>query len=318
MLHSRPADDAIRAFVADLFPTTPPFVEPVAGGVSTHVYRLRSRDDVFYLRVLPEIGARFSPEADAHRLMHERGARVPEILFIEDHNPLLQRSVMITSAIKGAPVTESSLGPNALRAVMLEAGRDLARINSVRVAGFGWIQRYGMTQAGLRGEHPTERTFVHAIQQEILPLLDRLELCSDEIRAAHGLLRQPLGDLNVTACLAHGDFDCSHIYQHDGRYSGIIDFGEIRGANAWYDLAHFRLHDGEQMPPVFPWLLDGYASVNPLPQEIDEQLRTWSLLIGLRALARSVAKGAHRRGRARHLRAAIQRDLHALSHATGR
>lgn len=41
--------------------------------------------------------------------------------------------------------------------------------------------------------------------------------------------------------LAHGDFDTTHIYQDNGRYTGIIDFGEIRGADRWYDLGYFHM-----------------------------------------------------------------------------
>ena len=93
---------------------------------------------------------------------------------------------------------------------------------------------------GLRGEHPDQRAFVAEIQEEILSWHDRLDLPADESRAAQDLLHQSLGDPDATAWLAHGDFDCSHIYVADGRYSGIIDFGEIRGANPWYDLAQFR------------------------------------------------------------------------------
>ncbi len=199
MPHSRLPDHAIRRFIADLFPGAPPSVEPIADGVSTDVYRLRRGDDVSYLRLLPEIGARISPEAEAHRLMRERGARVPEIHYVEDHNALLGRSVMITSAIAGRPVTESTLELDTLRAVMFEAGRDLARINRVPVDGFGWIQRYGAARVGLRGEHPNERAFVAEIQEEILPWLDRLGLSLDESRAAQDLLHQSLGDPDATA-----------------------------------------------------------------------------------------------------------------------
>ena len=313
MPQHRPADRAIRAFLAERFPQPLPHIETVTDGVSTHVYRLRSGDDVSYLRLLPEIGARISPEAEAHRLMRARGARVPDIRFAEDFNPLLGRSVMITDAIPGVPLTAQTLPPDTLRALFFAAGQDLARINSIDVAGFGWIQRYGSGQAGLHGEHPTERAFVADIQHEVLPLLDRLGLAADEMQLVRDLLQRPLGESSANGWLAHGDFDGTHIYQHEGKYSGIIDFGEIRGANPWYDLAHFRLHDGEQMAPVFPWLLEGYASVTSLPDDLGERLRTWSLLIGLRALARSMATGdtaaEHTR---RHLRTAIQRDLATL------
>src|SRR5207249_1740511 len=87
------------------------------------------------------------------------------------------------------------------------------------------------------------------------------------------------------ACLAHGDFDVTHIYQEDGRYTGIIDFGEIRGADAPYDLGHFNLHDGETRPqPVLPYLLEGYSDVVPLPPDHEWRISLLSLLNGVSAL----------------------------------
>ena len=47
--------------------------------------------------------------------------------------------------------------------------------------------------------------------------------------------------------LAHGDFDSTHLYQEAGCYTGIIDLGEIRGTDRWYDLGHFHLHEGKQL-----------------------------------------------------------------------
>ena len=83
------------------------------------------------------------------------------------------------------------------------------------------------------------------------------------------------------AWLAHGDFDVTHIYQHDGRYTGIIDFGEIRGAHQLYDLGHFNLHDGEVVPQMLlPTLLEGYREVLTLPPDRERRISLVSVLIG--------------------------------------
>ncbi len=57
--------------------------------------------------------------------------------------------------------------------------------------------------------------------------------------------------------MAHGDFDTSHIFAANGSYTGIIDFGEIRGAEPTFDLGHLALH----APDALPAVLQGYASV---------------------------------------------------------
>jgi aminoglycoside phosphotransferase (APT) family kinase protein len=89
-------------------------------------------------------------------------------------------------------------------------------------------------------------------------------------------------------CLAHGDFDVTpSFYCHDGRYSGLIDFGKIRGTEPTFDLGHFLLHDMETAPwPLLEDILDGYAAMNPGPAENRAAIRRSALQLGTRQLAR--------------------------------
>jgi aminoglycoside phosphotransferase (APT) family kinase protein len=89
--------------------------------------------------------------------------------------------------------------------------------------------------------------------------------------------------------MAHGDLDATHSYHQDGRYTGIIDFGEIRGATRCYDLGHIALHNGEIIPaPLLPQMQAGHSEVSPLPPDVDRRIRFWRLLIGVRAWDRRV------------------------------
>ncbi len=91
--------------------------------------------------------------------------------------------------------------------------------------------------------------------------------------------------------LAHGDFDATHIFQDEGHYSGIIDFGEIRGADPYYDLGHFMIHDGESLPmAVIPWLIAGYQERAPLLEDYKKRVCFAGLLIAIRTLARAWSK----------------------------
>ncbi len=56
-------------------------ITAIDSGVSTWVYRLRRGDEVFYLRIWPDPGQSFAPEALAHRLVRERGVRAPEVIY---------------------------------------------------------------------------------------------------------------------------------------------------------------------------------------------------------------------------------------------
>lgn len=300
MLRTDPFDPrAIGALVNRIFPrATRLAVEFVAEGVSTHVYRIRRADngEVFYLRVLPEEGASFAPKARVHALLRERGARAPEVVYVEDRNDVLGRAVMVTTEIKGRHIGHRRADAEIHRA-LVEGGRDLAIINSIPVEGFGWIKREGETGDRLEADRPSYRAFALDHLADDLALLGAYALGAREVGTIGRVIERHAALLGRTdARLAHGDFGVTHIYQQDGRYTGIIDFGEIRGADPLYDLGHVALHDGETLPArVLPYLLEGYQTLTPLPPDYERRLHLASLLIGVKALARQLGKPPHAR-----------------------
>lgn len=290
-------------------------VEPVEEGVSTYVYRVRRAGEIYYLRVLPEEGASFVPEARAHRLLRERGARVPDVVYVQDRDAALERSVMVTTEVAGRHVGHCRYREN-IRRVIVEAGQDLAIVNSVPVEGFGWIKRDNHEAGGLVAEHTTHREFATDGLEDDLTLLTADALSPREVATIKDVVERhvALNDIGH-AWLAHGDFDATHIFQHDGRYTGIIDFGEIRGADPFYDLGHFKLHDGETLPThVLPYLLEGYQTLRPLPPNYERRIDMAALLIAVKALARQSRKppGARSRPYMAWLLAAIRSNVEAL------
>lgn len=303
----------IAALVDEIFPRSMrPAVERVQEGVSTRVYRVRCGDEIFYLRVLPEVGASFAPEVLAHALLRERNVRVPEVVYFEHYHETLQRSVMVTTEIKGNHVGHRAVDRDT-KDILVAAGRELARINSIPVDGFGWVKRDRGEVTRLEAEHPTYRAFVLAHLEENLALLGKHGLGGKEVAAIREIIERygPWLDAGQ-ARLAHGDFDVTHIYQQGGRYTGVIDFGEIRGGDPWYDLGHFRLHDGETLLALMlPHLLAGYGEVAPLPPDHARRISLSSLLIAIRALARGPRKKPQALGGHTGF-GAIEREIAAL------
>ena len=308
---SLPAIHEIKRVIAPLFPSTSPVIERVAEGVSTWVYRILFQNETFYLRILPEDGASFAPEVAAHTLLKHRQVKVPEIIHFEHCNAVLQRSIMVTSAIKGQSLKDSpSLSQEARDAIVAEAGRDLARINSLPVAGFGWVQRDSPETSQLRAQYPTCRAFLLECWEGDLAYLAKNILSSSQVATLERLISQYDMYLNTEdGFLAHGDFDSTHIYQAAGCYTGIIDFGEIRGTDQWYDLGHFHLHAREQLPfHLETVLLRGYGEIISLPSDYQRRICFTSVLINVRALARSLQKRPPNRY-TRHLMDVLPQDM---------
>jgi len=262
-------------------------------GVSTIVYRATRGDECFYLRILPEVDATFAPEVRAHQLARELGCAVPEVLAYEARDPILERSTMLTTEIAGQPLSVE-IDVAAARRIVMAAGRDLARINSIPVEGFGWVDRSAQEiESGLRGEHHDLDVLLDGEYRQVLDSLpdDAVPgLPSGEL--GHGL-RAALAaaQCDDPARLVHGDFDTSHIFVAEGSYSGIIDFGEIRGMPDTYDLGHHLMHDRERLPySTVGWLLEGYREMRPLSETAGDRMRAWSLLIAARALSRGLQR----------------------------
>ncbi len=289
---SPPSLETVRTLAIATLPScSDAVVERVAQGVSTYVYRLHCGDARYYLRVLPEAGASFAPEVRVLELLHTRGVSAPQVVYFSHHEPTLGASALITTEIPGRSLAEAGVSEH-IAAVLFEAGQMLATINSFPVEGFGWIARDQPRVLALRAEHRAFRDFALEQLDEHLHVLGAVVLSPGEVAQLRGLLRRYDDWLEVDrAVLAHGDFDVTPIFQHAHRCSGIIDFGEIRGAHQWYDLGHFHFHDGETVPvPLLPRLLAGYRTVIALPDDALQRIAFAALLIGQRSLARLLQK----------------------------
>jgi len=307
---SVPDISLVKREVARLFPQSS--IERVEEGVSTYVYRIRRNNEIFYLRLLPEIGDSFAPEVRVHQLLRDKGIRVPEIVYFEHLNKTLQLSLMLTTEIKGTHIGHCASVEDQ-RTILRQAGRDLAIIDSIPVQGFGWMKRDSNEVVQLEAEFPTYRAFAYEYLEDDLTLLANKRIVSDsDVTNIYAILDHYNTWLNEEqAYLAHGDFDATHIYQQQGQYTGIIDFGEIRGATSWYDLGHFRLHDGETLPNlVLPYLIEGYQEVVPFPLDYVQRISFASLLLALRMLAHVTRKYPHRS--LDHSLEAVSRDMRIL------
>jgi Ser/Thr protein kinase RdoA (MazF antagonist) len=265
-------------------------------GVSTQVYRVVRHGargaETFYLRVAEEPGQNLETDAELHRRLLRLGVKVADIVFVEPFDSTLDRSVMITTSVPGTPLSSdaSTHGRADVEEIVREAGADLARINQVSVRGFGWVCRGG-SDWPLRAELDSYPDFVASDFPSSWPGPLASLFDDTALAAIEGLVDGERGRQLAQGYLVHGDFDLTQIFSAADRYAGLIDFGEIRGADPLFDLGHFHLHDGElhEGEPLLPALLDGYQRVQPLPPGYAESIRSSAVLLGLRQLCRWLA-----------------------------
>jgi aminoglycoside phosphotransferase (APT) family kinase protein len=254
-------------------------IERVAEGGSTIVYRVRSGGGTAYLRIAPEEGVSLAAEVAAHRQLAALGVRVPAILEYEPHYPPIARSMMLVGEIAGQAIGYSS-PPPAAEAIVAQAGRDLALVNQIVVQGYGWANRVAAGSGQILAEHATPAGW---LQGHFAAPLAALAGCGALPNPAAAQLAGMLDRARVVfadqpAALAHGDFDVTHIYYAGETYTGMIDFGEIRGAPWLYDLSHFAIECGRYLPA----LLAGYADTRALGPADHEHMQLLSILIAAR------------------------------------
>jgi len=215
-------------------------------------------------------------------------------------------SVLILTAISGESVATCRVENHARRAVR-EAGRDLARLNGVTVDGFGFVSRATLGWP-LAGEFPRYEDFVTSFLPDPWPGPMSELFLNRQIDDIDGLIAEHRAMPLRAGTLAHGDFDTTPIFHSEGRYSGLIDFGEVRGADPLFDLGHFLLHDREHLAwMLFDELLKGYQEVSDTSSDFERAVRSSAVLLGLRQLGRWIAPERGWWTEHRLVRARIQR-----------
>ena len=279
--------DCVRAVLARWFPDRECVISCAEAGASTPVFHVEAVHEQFWVRLGEEPGERRDGEVAAHRLLRAAGVPIPEVIRYEAAPPELDRSIALTSHVVGTPLADIEAGPW-LPALAADVGRVLACINRIPVRGCGWA--YALEKNGMPiGEHSSRSEWTREYIGSVRVVRESGVLDTALINALEPAIEQWTRiQGRATAALAHGDFDTTHVYVDpgSGKLTGVIDLGELRGADPLYDLGHLLLHDGEVGRPVlFPHILNGYAEMAPLPDDAMDQLRLQALVIGTRALA---------------------------------
>ena len=251
--------------------------QQVSDGVSSDIYRIMVGGQVAYLKLSGTEQASLYPEYLVYQSLSEIGVRAPRVLYYAEEDRTLGRSVLILSCIDGSPIRgypASALRDKALE----EAGCDLAQINQQRVNQYGWIN-FARGINTLEGDCRSLEEFVLGGTLDGLNYLYALTLITTETRdQCLQLLAQADHFLmSDYPHLLHGDFGSRHLFSDGSRYTGMIDFGNIRGGSLFQDLAHLRAFDRQFFAPV----LRGYRSHTNLPVDAERIIAFESMTLVL-------------------------------------
>lgn len=288
-LHS-PDRPSIIAVVARWFPNCEIDVSLAETGISTPVFRVLIQGEIFWVRLGENPDERRDGEVAAHRRLVVDGAPIPEVIRYEAAPPELDRCIVLTSHMPGTPLADLDADSTDgwLTNIAREVGRALAQINRVPARGFGWASE--SSEAGFPVAEHADRSMWTAEYRNACRIIAASGMLDSTTVGAfrNGIEQWAQLPNSTTGSLSHGDFDTTHIYV-DPEYhalTGFIDFGELRGADPFYDLGHLLLHEGEAgRPRLFPHVLNGYSDVSPLPDDAMDQTRMQALAIRVRALA---------------------------------
>src|SRR5690606_16278292 len=98
----------------------------------------------------------------------------------------------------------------------------------------------------------------------------------------HGWVREIVESFDAVparASLIHNDLLANHVLVHEGRLSGIIDFGEVAAEPTLIDFARWDFNEGERFP--VEWIQAGYGNPSLFETPHDGTYRALWLSTGL-------------------------------------
>ena len=254
-------------------------------GVSAVVYIIDGGDAPLFLRLAEAAHENLEIDALVHEKLLDLGVRVPRVVHVERRNERIGWSVMITEHIGGRPLMESP-DSEVLRSVTECAGRDLAVINSIETDGFGWVVRQDPVWPPT-AECREYGDFVVDDLPDPWPGAFAPLFADGDLATIEALIEKEQQRHVGVGVLAHGDLGVDHIFEAGGEYAGIIDFGELRGAEPEFDLGVFFMQaPAEGRPMLVDALLRGYEQVTVLPEDIRLRMRVSGTLKVLRQVGR--------------------------------
>jgi len=226
-------------------------MERIVHGEANEVYGITfERGPEVILRIARRAEGVFEKEAWAIGRCRALGIAAPEVLSLQrldaDDEPL---ELCFLEKLPGQRLSDSlSLPRETLRAVVRELGEQISRMHTIGPGDLGEaVQSFENDTDDFLA---TEAEFVELGANAGLDrqALERAFRFFETVTAAHGPLPRRL---------THNDLRACHVLVHEGRLSGVIDFGQVSMDSPVNEFAKWDYWEEPTLPVA--WLQEGYG-----------------------------------------------------------
>ena len=207
-------------------------------------------------------------EAFAYRKLGASGASVPHVLTVNDDE-------LVMSAFTGSTLDDQT-DLYADAAIFRSIAKDLALNRNIQFNGFG--KAIEDKDGAFRGEYSSWSEFLSKTYDKLhsSPILT-----SKQRSVLASYWNNKISKINIDAALlVHGDFALSAVFVKDGKYEGIIDFGDAIVGDPLLDLAYFRFKEitKDYGASIYDLLLNSYLEFSGLNcKYVDEAVKFYMI-----------------------------------------
>jgi Ser/Thr protein kinase RdoA (MazF antagonist) len=262
---STPSLDVLDRILATAGLTHSIAVERMAGG-SNAVFRVDLSDGgCFNLKTYDQLRNK-APRREAHaaRLVADAGVPATRYLLVDETCEALPYRFALTSHLAGQTLEQlRAQGQVDLTDAYGQMGTLLRQVHAVRMPAYGDID-----DDGTAGPHTTNAAFVAASAHKSL---EHFRERGGPPDLAHAIRRAvddnlDVADVSAGAVFAHNDFHPGNVLAQTGpggaTITGVIDFGNVRAADALWDLAKAIFCTEHMAPGAGALLRESYGPLH--------------------------------------------------------
>ncbi|WP_161605939.1 phosphotransferase family protein [Microlunatus speluncae] len=186
------------------------------------------------------------------------------------------RSVMVMEKLPGERLADLDPGEVDVRRALEEVGAWLKQLHAIPVNGLGRLNGSGV------GTFETLEEWLANVITEANTFEDAGRSAGFEPATVRGWLGEIVDAFRAAPprmIMSHNDLLSVHVLVHDGRLSGIIDFGVAAAEPAANDFALWDFREGRRFP--VEWIQVGYGDPSLFEPPNDRTYRALWLLHGL-------------------------------------